>query len=130
MPKVKLTTKTVENAKVQPGERLELFDATLPGFGLRVGSTNKTWFIFYRFGGKQKRLNLGHFPALSLSDARTAAGKALESVDAGSGAHHGAPVVWSGVDPPNNLSAIAATRRQFENLLLLAISNASTVRLA
>lgn len=83
MPKVKLTTKAVENAKAQPGDRLELFDATLPGFGLRVGATNKTWFVFYRIGGKQKRLNLGHFPALSLSDARIAAGKALEAVDAG-----------------------------------------------
>lgn len=83
MPKVKLTAKSVENAKPPAGGRLELFDATLPGFGLRVGATNKTWFIFYRFGGKQRRLNLGHFPAISLGDARTLAGKALDAVERG-----------------------------------------------
>ncbi|WP_448187905.1 tyrosine-type recombinase/integrase [Azospirillum sp. sgz301742] len=81
MPKVKLTQKAVENAKPpQPGQRLELFDVTLPGFGLRVGDANKTWFVFYRFGGKQKRHTLGHFPDLSLSKARELAGDALDAV--------------------------------------------------
>ncbi|WP_162801137.1 tyrosine-type recombinase/integrase [Azospirillum brasilense] len=84
MPKVKLTTKAVEAAKpLSPGQRLELFDTALPGFGLRVGDTNKTWFVFYRLVGKQKRFTLGHFPALSLSAAREAAGKALEKVEHG-----------------------------------------------
>ncbi|MBP2291067.1 tyrosine-type recombinase/integrase [Azospirillum rugosum] len=84
MPKVKLTTKVVENAKTPaPGVQIDLFDATLPAFGLRVGERRKTWFIIYRFGGKQKRLTLGHFPELLLGPAREAAGKALELVEAG-----------------------------------------------
>lgn len=83
MPKVKLTVKAVEAARAPEGERTDLFDATLPGFGLRVGASKKTWFIFYRFGGKQRRFNLGSFPALSLADARIKAGAALEKVERG-----------------------------------------------
>ncbi|QCO05423.1 tyrosine-type recombinase/integrase [Azospirillum argentinense] len=84
MPKVKLNAKVVENARTPvPGVQLDLFDASLPAFGLRVGDRRKTWFVIYRFGGKQKRLTLGHYPALSLGDARIAAGKALDAVDAG-----------------------------------------------
>ncbi|MBP2231965.1 hypothetical protein J2847_005290, partial [Azospirillum agricola] len=85
MPKVKLTAKTVENATPpSPGQRLELFDASLPGFGLRVGDNSKSWFVFYRFEGKQKRLTLGHYPTLKLGEAREKASKALELVEAGS----------------------------------------------
>ncbi|CAO3445662.1 hypothetical protein [Azospirillum argentinense] len=84
MPKVKLTTKTVENAKTPaPGLQIDLFDVSMPAFGLRVGERRKTWFIIYRHGGKQKRHTLGHFPALQLGPAREAAGKALEMVERG-----------------------------------------------
>lgn len=84
MPKVKLTAKVVENATTPaPGVQIDLFDASFPAFGLRVGGRRKTWFIIYRYGGKQKRHTIGHFPTLSLSDARTAAGKALEKLDEG-----------------------------------------------
>lgn len=84
MPKVKLTTKAAEAARPPiPGMRLDLFDAALPGFGLRVGDASKTWFVFYRFGGKQKRHTLGRFPRLSLAEARKAATDALELVERG-----------------------------------------------
>lgn len=84
MPKVKLTAKVVENATTPaPGLQLDLFDATLPAFGLRVGDRRKTWFLIYRFGGKQKRLTLGHYPALSLAEARAKAGEALALIDQG-----------------------------------------------
>lgn len=84
MPKVKLTAKTVEHAKPPaPGVRLELFDVSMPGFGLRVGDTNKSWFVFYRHEGRQKRLTLGHYPALDLGKAREKAATALEAVEAG-----------------------------------------------
>lgn len=84
MPKVKLTTKTVENAKSPvPGLQIDLFDASLPAFGLRVGERRKTWFIIYRHGGKQKRHTIGHYPAMQLGPAREAAGKALEMVERG-----------------------------------------------
>jgi hypothetical protein len=38
MPTVKLTDAAVQKFKVLPGARVEYFDATLPGFGLRVSS--------------------------------------------------------------------------------------------
>ncbi|MGR0187224.1 tyrosine-type recombinase/integrase [Azospirillum aestuarii] len=84
MPKVKLTTKTVENAKTPvPGIQTDLFDASMPAFGLRVGERRKTWFIIYRHCGKQKRHTLGHFPTMQLGQAREAAGKALQMVERG-----------------------------------------------
>lgn len=84
MPKVKLTAKVVENARSPaPGLQLDLFDATLPAFGLRVGDRRKTWFVIYRFEGKQKRHTLGHFPTMDLGEAREAAGIALGKVEKG-----------------------------------------------
>jgi integrase len=91
MPKVKLTDAAVERFKAPPGKRLEYFDATLPGFGLRVaGATprapegHKSWVLFYRHAGKQKRLTLARpYPALSLKDARKEAGDALQLVSRG-----------------------------------------------
>lgn len=85
MPKVKLTEIAVQKFKAPPGDRTDYFDASLPGFALRVaGSTDrapagrKTWTLFYRFGGAQRRLTLEPpYPALSLADARRKAGDAL-----------------------------------------------------
>jgi integrase len=83
MPKVKLTAKTVENATAPVGVQVNLFDATLPAFGLRVGARRKTWFLNYRWGDKQHRLTLGHYPEVSLADARAKAGEALAQIDSG-----------------------------------------------
>jgi hypothetical protein len=86
MPKAKLTDAAIQRLKAPPGARVEYFDATLPGFGLRVaGPTERspegrrTWVLFYRHGGKQKRLTLDPpYPAMSLQDARKRAGEALD----------------------------------------------------
>jgi integrase len=91
MPKAKLTDAAVEKFKAPKGARIEYFDATLPGFGIRVaGPTDrnpegrKSWVLFYRFGGEQKRLTLEPgYPALSLRDARKKAGDALSLVSDG-----------------------------------------------
>jgi integrase len=91
MPKVKLTDAAVQRFKAPPGQRVEYFDATLPGFGMRVaGPTGrspegrKSWVLFYRFGGEQKRLTIEPgYPALSLADARQRAGDALALVSRG-----------------------------------------------
>jgi integrase len=42
------------------------FEKATPAFGLRVGKTKRTWFIVRR----GKRRTLGHFPHLSVADAR------------------------------------------------------------
>ena len=49
MPKVRLTAKTVENAKAPASGQVEYFDEALPGFALRVTHKGKkSWVIFYR----------------------------------------------------------------------------------
>ncbi len=91
MPRLKLTDASIQRLKVPPGGRVEYFDATLPGFGLRVaGPTTRTpdgrrsWVLFYRIRGEQKRLTIDPpYPVLSLADARKRAGEALALVAAG-----------------------------------------------
>lgn len=64
MPKsnaVVLTDKAVQAAKVVGGQRLELWDARVPGLCLRVTEKGaKTWVVRYRtIDGRQPRLTLG-----------------------------------------------------------------------
>ena len=91
MPKAKLTDAAIERYKAPPGKRIEYFDATLPGFGIRVAGPTprnpegrKSWVLFYRFGGGQKRLTIEPgYPALGLADARKQAGDALSLLSKG-----------------------------------------------
>jgi integrase len=61
----------------------EYWDPVIPGLALRVGAHRRTWTLRHRVGGRHRRDILGYFPTLSLADARTAAGKLLERVEAG-----------------------------------------------
>jgi integrase len=84
MPTTKLTALAVANIKPPAKGRLEYWDATLPGFGLRVTDKGaKSWTTLYRTHGKLRRLTLGHFPALSLAAARERAREALQAVELG-----------------------------------------------
>ena len=104
MPKVKLTDAAVQKYKAGPGVRVEYFDVLLPGFALRVAGptkrtseVRKTWVLFYRHKGVQKRLTLPKpYPKLALADARRQAAAALELVSRGidpAAAPVGEPVV-------------------------------------
>ena len=85
MSKIKLTAAAVEKLKAPTAGRAEYFDTTFPGFGVRITDKGrKTFIVFYRFGGRQRRLTLGTYPALSLAEARKKASSALQSVEAGS----------------------------------------------
>ncbi len=55
-------------------------DARLTSFGIRVGKTKKTWIVIR--GTNRTKVSLGHYPALSLHDARRKALIALASPDA------------------------------------------------
>lgn len=44
------------------------FDEKTPAFGLRVGKHRKTWFVLKE--PNRTRLRIGHYPALSLAEAR------------------------------------------------------------
>jgi len=63
-----LTATAVRNAKPGPKTR-KLYDAR--GLYLEVSPRGGKWWRFkYRFGGKEKRISLGVYPDVSLSDAR------------------------------------------------------------
>lgn len=91
--KIKLTDQAVQRLTAPPGERIDVFDASYRGFGLRVSGPppahpnhpcRKSWFLFYRHKGKQKRLTLEPvYPALGLAAARKKAGDALAALSDG-----------------------------------------------
>jgi integrase len=90
MPTVKLTDAAVQRLKAPPGARVDYFDAAFPGLALRVTGAvdqrpeRRTWTLFYRLGGKQRRLTFDdRYPKLDLAGARIAAAKALQMVAAG-----------------------------------------------
>jgi integrase len=65
-------------------DRLEIWDARIPAFGVRVSSAGtKTFILMYRHRGRPRRLTLGRYPVLSLADARTKATEALLTINGG-----------------------------------------------
>ena len=84
MPTRKLTDLFAERVKAAPRGRVEYFDATFGGLALRVTkSAHKSWSLYYRMGGRLRRLTLGNFPAIKPAQARREAGAALERVRLG-----------------------------------------------
>ena len=85
MPKIRLTQAAVDKLSPPKTGRLEFFDATLPGFGLRIaGSGHKAWVVFYRIGGKQRRYTIGTLAAYPKVDqARERAREILRDVERG-----------------------------------------------
>lgn len=82
--KQKLTDRLITSIKPPDAGQDDYFDVPAWGFSLRVGkSGTRTFSLLYRHGGKVKRLKLGRYPALSLSQARESARKALQEVALG-----------------------------------------------
>lgn len=86
----KLTDKRLDKLVAPPGKRLEIADTIVWELRVRVGkSGKKSWSILYRVAqpdgkrGDMKRMNLGVYPTMSLSEARQAARDALELADKG-----------------------------------------------
>lgn len=71
MPTAHLTDIVVQRLK-EPGT---YFDDTTPAFGIRVGKNRKTWIVMR--GKERIRTRVGHYPAMSLADARKEARKLL-----------------------------------------------------
>src|SRR5213593_2798922 len=82
MPKITLTARTLDALKADC-KRVDYFDTKLPGFCVRVSAGAKSFAVFYRHGGRLRRLTLGNHPPLSLADARDLAHEALRSVRLG-----------------------------------------------
>jgi Arm domain-containing DNA-binding protein len=61
-----------------------VFDAALPGFGLRLRDGGKrSWIVQYRIGTKQRRVTLGTVETLNADEARKRAKGALSTVHLG-----------------------------------------------
>jgi integrase len=71
MPKLHMTDVVVSRLK----ECGTFYDLSTPAFALRVGKTRKTWFVVR--GRERLRNNIGHYPTVSLADARKEARKLL-----------------------------------------------------
>lgn len=98
MPKLKMTDASIRNIKPPATGRVDYYDANTGGkLVLRVGPTGvKAWSVVFRVAGgggisrtgrelrdKQRRLSLGTYPGLSLSEARTRASAVIEEADKG-----------------------------------------------
>jgi len=65
-------------------ERYEVWETNGKGFGLRVSPTGrKSWLFMYRFDGISRRMTLGTYPGLTLSEAHTTHAKAMEKLGKG-----------------------------------------------
>ena len=76
-----LTDLVVKNAKAPERGQVDIWDDRIPGFGVRVTSQGtKTFVVMFRHDGRKKRMTLGRYPVVSLSDARKLAHDALNKV--------------------------------------------------
>src|SRR5262249_58230371 len=84
--KKKLTDSDIKQGKdFKPrDDQFGVFDAAMPGFGVRVSPHGVKSFIYmYRFGGQLRRATLGRYPPLSLADARKKVAEIDDAVSEG-----------------------------------------------
>jgi integrase len=127
MAKRRLTDRTLKSLDpAKAGQRYDVFDTDLPGFGVRVydkvepGSKNPnmTFFLMTRFGGSANpaRRSIGTFPALTLADARETARDWLEKVR-------------KGIDPRDEVAARKLQQQRQEENTFRAVAE-DFIRLA
>lgn len=85
MSKIRLTQRSVEQAKCPSGRRdVLVFDSDLVGFGLRVTTAGgKSFLVQYRAFGRLRRMSVGKFGVLTVEQARSEAKRLLGMVAAG-----------------------------------------------
>jgi integrase len=74
MPVLHLTEITVRNLE-RTSTQTTYYDEYLPSFGIRIGARRRTWIVM--LGKERQRISLGHYPALSLAEARKKAHHAI-----------------------------------------------------
>lgn len=80
----KLTTKTIDALPPAKGKRYEVRDTVLPGLHIRVSAKGgKVWYLATRVEGRMRRIKLGAYPVVSLSDARQRAQGILRDIALG-----------------------------------------------
>jgi len=73
MPKIAMSDRGIKALASPDNPQIDFYDDKNPRFGLRVTSSGtKTWFVFDNEpgGGRRRRVTLGRYPEVSLSDAR------------------------------------------------------------
>jgi integrase len=85
MPTINLTQRGVDALSPPRTGRVEYFDRTLPGFGLRVSDAGrKTWFVMYRVRGKKVRETIGTLATIpEVAAARQRARASIEMAQRG-----------------------------------------------
>lgn len=79
----RLTKKSLEAAEIKAKDYF-IFDDELSGFGLRVMPSGRKIFVLqYRIGRKARRFTLGHYPVLTVEQARDRAIKNLAAIKDG-----------------------------------------------
>jgi hypothetical protein len=73
MPSVHLTDLSIRALKSADGRQVDYWDASTPGFGVRVGRRSKTFVVKHA----NRRHTLGHYPGMSLQAARIEAKRLL-----------------------------------------------------
>jgi integrase len=89
MPRFHFTKQGVQ--ALQPtAQRVDYWDTSTPGFGLRVTASGvKSWFYWYRVSPKQaKRWTIGRYPQVTLADARDQARDAYGTDPASTKSQH------------------------------------------
>lgn len=80
MPKIRFTDRGVAQLRNE-GKQVDYWDTSNSSFGIRVSQRGrKTWVARYRTKGAYKRHKIGHYPNISLADARNEARKVLAKV--------------------------------------------------
>ena len=83
MANVSLTDALVRSLPTTP-KQYEIFDKKISGLGHRISPGGaRTWCFHYRIEGRNRRLTLGSYPALSLADVRRRAQEAASQVARG-----------------------------------------------
>ena len=72
-----LTDVVVRGLRPVPGKQTKVWDTLTAGFGVLVSERSKSWIVMY--GRKRALKVIGHYPAVSLADARSAARKMIAS---------------------------------------------------
>ena len=81
--KSKLTDSFLLKHKSPDSGREEIFDTQIPGFGIRIGQSERAFFFIRRVNGVKARFSLGQYPAVTLSAARAQAFEILSQIKMG-----------------------------------------------
>ncbi len=79
----RLTDTGIANLNPPAAGRLEIWDAIVPGLGLRVGARRKTFVVMARAEGRLRRVSLGVFPGMGVAKARRKAREIIEQAQNG-----------------------------------------------